>query len=166
MKLIRRMLLCMLLAAVAYACVGCSVYREPVALLYGIEYGMTPAEVEAVLGEPNEVAQVTGMNDVTYTPATNGSYEDADGITGSYDFSVTLSRGTVADNGESENDPDATTDYIRTGTTDTYSITIQPNSYTPGFATEGASAKVTAVAVSKSRPSAWTPKRPETRLAT
>ena len=67
MKLIRRMLLCMLLAMVFCACVGCGVYREPVALLYGIEYGMNPAEVQAVLGEPDEVEQFTGMNDVTYT---------------------------------------------------------------------------------------------------
>ena len=70
MKLIRRMLLCMLLAAAACACVGCSVYREPVALLPGIEFGMNPAEVQAVLGEPDEVEQYTGMNDVTYTGLT------------------------------------------------------------------------------------------------
>lgn len=67
MKLIRRMLLCMLLAAAACLCVGCSVYREPVALLPGIEFGMNPAEVKAVLGEPDEAEQYTGMNDVTYT---------------------------------------------------------------------------------------------------
>ena len=67
MKLIRRVLLCMLLAAVTCICVGCSVYREPVALLPGIEFGMNPAEVKAALGEPDEVEQHTGMNDVTYT---------------------------------------------------------------------------------------------------
>lgn len=67
MKLIRRMLLCVLLVAVACVCVGCSVYREPVALLPGIEFGMNPAEVEDVLGEPDEVEQVAGMNGKTHT---------------------------------------------------------------------------------------------------
>lgn len=67
MKLIRRMLLCMLLAMVACVCVGCSVYREPVALLPGIEFGMNPSEAQAVLGEPDGAEKFTGMNDVTYT---------------------------------------------------------------------------------------------------
>ena len=70
MKLIRHMLLCMLLTMVACTCVGCSVYRESVALLPGIEFGMNPAEVQAVLGEPDEVEQFTGVNDVTYTGLT------------------------------------------------------------------------------------------------
>ena len=48
------MLLCMLLTLAACLCVGCSVYREPVALLPGIEFGMNPAEVRAVLGECTE----------------------------------------------------------------------------------------------------------------
>lgn len=73
MKLIRRVLLCMLLAAAVCLCMGCSVYREPVALLPGIEFGMNPAEVKAALGEPDEAEQHTGMNDVTYTWLT---YED------------------------------------------------------------------------------------------
>lgn len=66
MKLIRRMLLCVLLATVACVCVGCSVYREPVALLLGIEFGMSPGEATAVLGEPSEEKTITGMNGVTY----------------------------------------------------------------------------------------------------
>ena len=67
MKLIRRMLLCTLLTMVVCACVGCSVYRESVALLPGIEFGMNPSEAQAVLGEPDGAEQYTGMNDVTYT---------------------------------------------------------------------------------------------------
>ena len=70
MKLIRCMFLCVLLLAVACVSTGCSVYREPVALLTGIEFGMNPAEAQAVLGEPDEVEQFTGMNDVTYTGLT------------------------------------------------------------------------------------------------
>lgn len=66
MKLIRRMLLCVMLATVACVCVGCSVYREPVALLPGIEFAMSPGEATGVLGEPCEEKTITGMNGVTY----------------------------------------------------------------------------------------------------
>lgn len=63
----RRMLLCALVLAVACVVTGCSFYREPAALLPELEFGMSPEEAQAVLGEPTEVEKITGMNDVTYT---------------------------------------------------------------------------------------------------
>lgn len=72
MKMFRRALLYAFLLVVACVAAGCSVYREPAALLPGIGFGMSPAEVQTMLGEPDEVEEFTAVNDVTYTWLTYG----------------------------------------------------------------------------------------------